>query len=240
MPNHCSNKVIITGTTEAISKIANLMPTNDHGERHFALEHVLPMPEQLNGIIAGSCTIDDEPCECYRNVHKETGVFLYENGFMGFKDAEGNEYKREDAKAVAVSLAEQQQLREAYGAINWYDWNNANWGTKWGFYDVCNVEVEENMISFNADTAWSPASTALAKIAEKYGVDITNHYAECGMGYMGTTVYDAEGRSEDTYAFEGGFWEESDVDYDDEDYEDPELLEEVEEFINEHSMHTGG
>ena len=41
--------------------------------------------------------------------------------------------------------------RKIYGDRNWYDWNCANWGTKWNSYDY---ELrEDNSIQFQ--TAWS-------------------------------------------------------------------------------------
>ena len=41
-------------------------------------------------------------------------------------------------------------LRNKYGSTNWYEWNCANWGTKWNAYQT---SVGDN--SFEFQTAWS-------------------------------------------------------------------------------------
>ena len=46
-----------------------------------------------------------------------------------------------------------EKLKAKYGADNWYDWSNNNWGTKW---NACNTEVElnENVLNYTFETAW--------------------------------------------------------------------------------------
>jgi len=61
-----------------------------------------------------------------------------------------------------------------YGAKDWYDWCNLNWGTKW---DACNSHIsdegrdekwEEYFIRIAFDTAWCPPFEYLQKATEKY------------------------------------------------------------------------
>lgn len=54
-------------------------------------------------------------------------------------------------------------LEEKYGFDNWYDWRNANWGTKW---NACHAEYDEESQNLRFDTAWSVPEPILAKIAE--------------------------------------------------------------------------
>ena len=46
-----------------------------------------------------------------------------------------------------------EKLKAKYGADNWYDWSNNNWGTKWNACDV-NVEQNKNVLNYTFDTAW--------------------------------------------------------------------------------------
>lgn len=54
-------------------------------------------------------------------------------------------------------------LKEKYKFDNWYDWRNANWGTKWNACDP-NYTEDTGCLSFN--TAWSIPYPVLAKMAQ--------------------------------------------------------------------------
>jgi len=76
---------------------------------------------------------------------------------------------------------------EKYGYANWYDFNVANWGTKWeigGNGDV--AEVEDDGLSFSAsfESAWSPPTGVCEALVEQ-GFEVTLYYYEPGMGYVG-------------------------------------------------------
>ena len=51
-------------------------------------------------------------------------------------------------------------LQEKYGASNWYDWCNANWGTKWGTYDAVSHDVggDCHVVIVSFQSAWSSPS----------------------------------------------------------------------------------
>ena len=76
---------------------------------------------------------------------------------------------------------------EKYGYANWYDFNVANWGTKWeigGNGDV--AEIEDDGLSFSAsfESAWSPP-TGVCEVLVEQGFEVTLYYYEPGMGYVG-------------------------------------------------------
>ena len=51
------------------------------------------------------------------------------------------------------------------GYDNWYDWSNANWGTKWGIYDI---KIISNGVEFSS--AWCPPNEKIFELfAKKYG-----------------------------------------------------------------------
>ena len=76
---------------------------------------------------------------------------------------------------------------EKYGYANWYDFNVANWGTKWeigGNGDV--AEIEDDGLSFSAsfESAWSPPTGVCEALVEQ-GFEVTLYYYEPGMGFVG-------------------------------------------------------
>ena len=71
-----------------------------------------------------------------------------------------------------------------YGYSSWYDFNIANWGTKWDV-NSDNVEIEDaNTVTAGFDSAWSPPVTAYEKLMEQ-GFDVVAFYYEPGMQYVG-------------------------------------------------------
>ena len=74
-------------------------------------------------------------------------------------------------------------LRE-FGAKDWYDWNIANWGTKWDFALGNLDRSDPNTVSAAFDSAWSPPIGAYEKLME-LGFEIEAMYYEPGMCFVG-------------------------------------------------------
>lgn len=73
--------------------------------------------------------------------------------------------------------------------VNWYDWCNSNWGTKWNAYDSsCKVEGDHAIISF--DTAWSVPEPIIKAFAEKFLFPFELRYFDEGHNFWGITKYD--------------------------------------------------
>ena len=116
------------------------------------------------------------------------------SGFLG----NGAEQAELEAKSAANL--------EKYGYANWYDFNVANWGTKWeigGNGDT--AEIEEDGLSFSApfESAWSPPTRICEALLEQ-GFDVTLYYYEPGMGFVGKwedgcdDCYEYAGENSDT------------------------------------------
>ena len=76
---------------------------------------------------------------------------------------------------------------EKYGYGNWYDFQTANWGTKWEIGgDGNTAEIEDDGLSFSApfESAWSPPIGVCEALVEQ-GFEVTLYYYEPGMGYCG-------------------------------------------------------
>lgn len=92
----------------------------------------------------------------------------------------------DDEKQKAVE-AKRAEMKAKYGYASWYDWNIANWGTKWDLCDVAKTRVDDNTIQLNFDTAWSPPIEAYEKLLA-LDFEILAYYYEPGMCFAG--IYD--------------------------------------------------
>ncbi len=90
-----------------------------------------------------------------------------------------------DPVAQAELEAKSKANREKYGYANWYDFNVAEWGTKW---DVSceEVEIDEDGLGFSGmfESAWSPPMRVAEALVEQ-GFQVTLYYYEPGMAYVG-------------------------------------------------------
>ena len=89
----------------------------------------------------------------------------------------------------AISQTHADNLMKKYGATNWYDWCCANWGTKWGAYDVTEWNVFENEATVSFNTAWSPPTEFLINASKLYpDLQFKNTYCDEGGGFLGWDI----------------------------------------------------
>ena len=87
----------------------------------------------------------------------------------------------------AAHEAQQRANIEKYGHKDWYDWNIANWGTKWDV-SLDNVNREDaNTVSAAFESAWSPPIEAYRAL-EDLGFEIEAYYNEPGMAFFGSYI----------------------------------------------------
>ena len=195
MPNHCNNRLGITGPTEDIEKFIALVKNNGDNkedDEYNLFESLIPMPKELEGTTSPS---------------------------------KGNV-----------------DLIDKYGYDNWYDWCNANWGTKWGDYSLTtsgishkkkyaystleNGETDyenpvvtlsgESSIHFEYDTAWGPGCDELANGIVNRFPKLSGFisYEEPGMGFAGQLIF-AEGeiKQHDQWEFHQTYDDVEDIDF---------------------------
>jgi hypothetical protein len=87
---------------------------------------------------------------------------------------------------------------------NWYDWCNANWGTKWDpevHLEFIDNEDGTATITGWFDTAWAPPIEAFQSLADDWdSCYIELFYEEGGMCFVG--CWDSEG-ADDHYEYDG-------------------------------------
>jgi hypothetical protein len=74
---------------------------------------------------------------------------------------------------------------------NWYEWNCNNWGTKWEVSedDVSIDRTDDEKITFNFNTAWSPPIEFLRKLCTIYNkIYIECNYIDEGMVERGIVI----------------------------------------------------
>ena len=195
MPNWCFNSMTID------KKYKNKI-VNDKEEVDFNI--MVPMPESLHVTAGGTNDSDmyvylsDKLTKSLDEVRKDEHSKLIENMF----DKDWIKTVFERAKADP-DLQDAKKMEEAYqrgsvlisnfdnyGAINWYDWAIANWGTKWNACDSDCSHVDEGWITF--DTAWCMPEPIIKKIM------LDNHDCEISItwrneDYDGTRTYRHDG-----------------------------------------------
>lgn len=125
------------------------------------------------------------------------------------------------------AVMEQFQEELATGQ-DWYHWNIREWGTKWEI-DGATLEVDDENLHYEFQTAWSPPVSALDKLAEQYptlafglrAIDENDLFALMGMWENGARVQVAEGdvNHKVRMDFHGHCWL-----CDDPDKDDPDLI----------------
>lgn len=74
-----------------------------------------------------------------------------------------------------------------HGHESWYDWNIANWGTKWDLCETSFNRVDDNTLEIHAQTAWSPPSAAFDAMVTM-GYEVRALY--CGEAYEYAGIWD--------------------------------------------------
>lgn len=94
-------------------------------------------------------------------------------------------------------------LRARYGADDWYDWQNANWGTKWDA-GTAHSDASPGCRTYEFSTAWSPPIEWAKKASLIHpALELAIEYDEPGMCFAGTfKVYRGEVTFDEQHDYE--------------------------------------
>ena len=164
MPNHVTNKLVITGSDEQIHDfVSKVNVKTEDGDDGFDFNGLVPTPAELKDTTAPSTVVPDDQ---YASLVAE-GTPLHGK----------------------ISQSRANHLMKTYGATDWYDWCCANWGTKWGAYDVNDWNVCENEAVVTFNTAWSPPTEFLINASKLYPhLQFKNTYCDEGGGFLGWDI----------------------------------------------------
>lgn len=89
-----------------------------------------------------------------------------------------------------------------YGYKDWYDWQVANWGTKWDFALESVERTDPNTVQASFESAWAPPCAAYEKLCAM-GFEIEAFYYEPGMAFVGKWSGNEEDYFDDYYEYGG-------------------------------------
>jgi hypothetical protein len=137
-------------------------------------EILAPLPDELQGIVETT-----PPCR-YR--HKQTGEWSKDSNTPMGDDVANWE-------RVDLTDDEQAELRRKYDAVTWYDWQPANWGTKWGTYDLKLHELggDGSPLLIEFQTAWRPPNAEMMRRIDDY---LCDKYCLQNIKWIGYDPYD--------------------------------------------------
>ena len=225
MPNWCVNQLDISGDEAEVAKLIELVKGEDDA---FDFSKIVPIPNAP--FYAANETQNHFQCGCVpvyvelpelpevkaytdndgKDVMRKQGEWRV-GDLPIYKIEQSNGTIQEDS-ALMFGGSERCPIHRVPKISSspewWYNWNVANWGTKWNcgevWHDRTTEQItEEGRTSYNFETAWSPAEPVVAALAEKFPtLSITHRYCEGGMGYAGQVVYlNGEEVSRDDYEF---------------------------------------
>ena len=165
MPNWTGNRLSIIGSVEDINlfeadRVAALKAHDCDMEQCITFHMVLPMPQELKGTISPR-----------RRTYEEIIQIAKENNWSD----ESLQHNLANA-LTPEGVAKLDELKAKFGADNWYDWCNDNWGTKW---DACHAAIErvpyviagpqsKDRVEISFDTAWAAPEPVIHALVRKY------------------------------------------------------------------------
>ena len=180
MPNWVFNRLLISGSPEKMKEFYSIaIKPNINNEISFMFSNIFPMPDKIRNTICPSSSakgvkwMNDDKVSAERE-SKISDVLGIEPSIT-LIPCENN--TSEKCKS----------LIKEYGVDNWYDWNISNYGTKWDVESMIDeFEVMDDNFTTSFDTAWSPPSTFLGKLQDKFPelnirCSYTTESVECGL-----------------------------------------------------------
>jgi hypothetical protein len=236
MPNWCWNNLTIEGDKESISKFRKILNTPDRTEllcksedkenlrkeylneakergRHTEniIDFVNSQTKDINEFIMNEYRIKSGLD--VKVIHNGDVVSFIKNGMLNLFHPMPTELNNTTSPSRGNA-----DLIAKYGVDNWYDWHCNNWGTKW------DVDVQDNgydssedeeYINLSFDSAWSPPTEWLKKVAKDYpSLEFLLEYEEGGCAFKGTLeICEDKGKFEDKCWDWNGDCGECDTDY---------------------------
>ncbi|NTF23624.1 hypothetical protein G6L37_35205 [Agrobacterium rubi] len=181
MPNHCTNRLKLSGSAEDVAAFRDLMitvrfasPKSPEEVAVFDFERIIPMPECLpqseNTIAKQFFHIlkrDGKVIDSWdwMNKFRDNCLGPFEKGILLNDDELAELLGAHDAGDLALAQAMIVAEKET-GFTSWYDWSIAKWGTKWNAYSL-RIESEDPF-EIRFDTAWAPPIPVFEALAERF------------------------------------------------------------------------
>ncbi len=142
MPNWTTNYVTIEGEARALDQLKLQLATKHNP---FDFNKLVPMPEELAQTVSPVTVVETEDEAKAINAACRRSSFHSE-------------------QTKAITRRERGRRIAAYGAVDWYDWAQKHWGTKWNACDVEVLDESATHVNYRFDTAWCAPTPLAAKL----------------------------------------------------------------------------
>lgn len=148
MPNHVTNRLTIVGNEQEVAKcLAEIKGTQEN--QFIDFNTFAPIPKELEGTTAPTKILTQKQ---------------YDEQEARITKGELTDIEKSWGVSRGITKEMSEKFQEEFGHDNWYDWQVANWGTKWNAYDQ--YSDGNNFIEFS--TAWSTPYHAITALSVKY------------------------------------------------------------------------
>lgn len=174
MPNHITNIVHIESvyTDDEQSdyklqeeKMAKLVEDLKLKKGGFDFNGIIPMPKELAETSAPPEIVETQ--EKADKINKEYAERNKDDPHFTEK-IKAITQQEENERTSKYGYAKRSNIRNIIPILDWYEWSNKFWGTKWNAYETVPLkdgEYGEILVKF--ETAWSPPLPVLKKIADR-------------------------------------------------------------------------
>jgi hypothetical protein len=92
-----------------------------------------------------------------------------------------------------------------YGAADWYEWANGNWGTKWDSSEASLHVNSDELLHYSFSTAWAPPFPVYEALSEQFpNTNIFINYDETGGDFSGWKLY-KDGMEQQSHEYDGSY-----------------------------------
>lgn len=177
MPNWTQNTWCITGENNLLDQVRETFVD----DQFFDFNKFIPVPKELANT--------QSPCKI--TTEAEARVL---NAANLARMATASEAKREYMlPIVAISEEEQQRRLDKYSAVDWFDFCNLHWGTKWIGNDLIVLRDEPGCLVIHFNTAWAAPE------------GIIKHLQEMGLSICGGAIYEGLDPEDSLEIIDGNF-----------------------------------
>lgn len=161
MPNHSTNYLRLYGPVEVVDALiaAHFRPVDgDDTVLVLDFETVVPTPADIAATVSPTTICDTQADADDDNLNYTEST---------------PEHLRRGKMTKAITRSEAARRVAEHGAINWYDFHNRHWGTKWNAYSAAHYAAmdaggDEKVVQAVFDTAWCAPTPIFAALDERY------------------------------------------------------------------------
>jgi hypothetical protein len=184
MPNWCENRLTIKGPN--VKQVLDAIKGTDADGTPllFDFEQVVPMPEALREVDAGTRSEIALLCASGEELGSKWRQYAWTGGATTVEQlCQYCGWDFEEMVRLGHQLLDNQRR---FGAKDWYEWACEKWGTKWNATDVSLDEEGDEVAVLMFRTAWSPPFPIIEALSVRFPEHTFSlDYSEFMVGFRG-------------------------------------------------------